>query len=81
MRKIVKFNNFLTEDVVNKGSETSTRLVEVDYDGEKMKAVAIGYASGSYFKEIYYLLDDIQYENTDFNNIKGIDGSDLIVGG
>ena len=82
MRKhIDKFNNFLKEDVVNKGSKTSTRLVEVDYNGKKMKAVAIGYASGPYFKEVYYLLDDIQYENSDFNNVKEIDGSDLIVGG
>jgi hypothetical protein len=46
-----------------------------------MKALAIGYNSGPYFKEIYYLLDDIQYENSDFDDIKEIDGSDLIVGG
>jgi hypothetical protein len=78
---INNFNNFLKEDVVNKGSKTSTRLVEVDYNGKKMKAVAIGYATGPYFKEVYYLLDDIQYENSDFNNVKEIDGSDLIVGG
>jgi hypothetical protein len=78
---INKFNDLLKEDVVNKGSKTSTRLVEVDYNGEKMKALAIGYNSGPYFKEIYYLLDDIQYENSDFDDIKEIDGSDLIVGG
>jgi hypothetical protein len=82
MRKhIDKFNNFLKEDVVNKSSKTSTRLVEVDYNGKKMKAVAIGYASGPYFKEVYYLMDDIQYENSDFDNVREIDGSDLIVGG
>lgn len=76
--EIDKFNNFLKEDVVNKNSETSTRLVQVDYNGKKMKAVAIGYASGPYFKEVYYLLDEIQYENSDFNDVKEIDGSDLI---
>lgn len=79
--EIDKFNNFLKEDVVNKNSETSTRLVQVDYNGKKMKAVAIGYASGPYFKEVYYLLDEIQYENSDFNDVKEIDGSDLIVSG
>lgn len=82
MRKhIDKFNNFLKGDVVNKNSKTSTRLVQVDYNGKKMKAVAIGYASGPYFKEVYYLLDEIQYENSDFNDVKEIDGSDLIVSG
>jgi len=82
MRKhIDKFNNFLKEDVVNKDNKTSTRLVEVDYNGKKMNAVAIGYASRPYFKEVYYLLDDIQYENDDFDNVKEIDGSDLIVRG
>jgi hypothetical protein len=79
--QINKVNNFLKEDVVNKDSKTSTRLVEVDYNGKKMNAVAIGYASGPYFKEVYYLLDDIQYENNDFDNVKEIDGSDLIVRG
>jgi CRISPR/Cas system CSM-associated protein Csm5 (group 7 of RAMP superfamily) len=78
---IDNFKNFLKEDVVNKSSKTSTRLVEVEYNGEKMKAVAIGYGSGPYFKEVYYLLDDIQYENNYFDNVKEIDGSDLIVGG
>jgi len=78
---IDNFKNFLKEDVVNKSSKTSTRLVEVEYNGEKMKAVAIGYGSGPYFKEVYYLLDDIQYENNYFDNITEIDGSDLIVGG
>jgi hypothetical protein len=79
--QINKVKNFLKEDVVNKDSKTSTRLVEVDYNGKKMNAVAIGYASGPYFKEVYYLLDDIQYENNDFDNVKEIDGSDLIVRG
>jgi hypothetical protein len=46
-----------------------------------MKAVAIGYGSGPYFKEVYYLLDEIQYENDYFDNIKEIDPSDLIVSG
>lgn len=82
MRKhIDKFNNFLKEDIINKGVKTSTRLVQVDYEGKKMNAVAIGYASGPYFKEVYYLLDDIQYDNNDFNNIKEINVSDLIIGG
>ena len=82
MRKhIDKFNNFLKEDVVNKNSKTSTRLVQVDYNGKKMNAVAIGYASGPYFKEVYHLLDEIQYENSDFDDVKEIDGSDLVVGG
>ena len=82
MRKhIDKFNNFLKEDIINKGVKTSTRLVQVDYEGKKMNAVAIGYASGPYFKEVYYLLGDIQYDNNDFNNIKEINVSDLIIGG
>ena len=82
MRKhIDKFNNFLKEDIINKGVKTSTRLVQVDYEGKKMNAVAIGYASGPYFKEVYYLLDDIQYDNNDFNNIKEINVSDLIIVG
>jgi len=80
-KHINKFNDFLKEDVVNKGTKTSTRLVEVDYNGQKMKAVAIGYGSGPYFKEVYYLLDEIQYENDYFDNIKEIDPSDLIVSG
>lgn len=78
---IDKFNNVLKEDVVNKNSKTSTRLVQVEYNGKKMNAVAIGYSYGSYFKEVYYLLDEIQYENSDFNDVKEIDGLDLIVGG
>ena len=43
-----------------------------------MKAVAIGYASGPYFKEVYYLLDDTQFQNNDFDNVIEIDGSNLI---
>jgi len=82
MRKhINKFNNFLKEDIVNKESKTSTRLVKVKYNDKEMNAVAIGYASGPYFKEVYYLLDDIQYENNNFDDVKEIDGSDLVVGG
>lgn len=81
MKKINKFDHFLNEDVVNKNNKTSTRLVEVDYSGKKLKAVAIGYASGPFFKEVYYLLDDIQYENSDFDSVKGIDGSELINNG
>lgn len=81
MKKINKFNSFIKEDVVNKNIKTSTRLVEVNYNGKKMNAVAIGYASGPYFKEVYYLLDEVQYENSDFNDVKEIDGSELIVAG
>jgi hypothetical protein len=82
MRKYIdKVNNFINEDFINKGSKTSTRLVEVDYNGKKMNAVAIGYANGPYFKEIYYILNDVQFENTDFTNIREIDASELIVRG
>ena len=82
IRKIIRdeFNN-INEDVVNKNSNTSTRLVEVTYGGKKMNAIAIGYASGPFFKEVYYLIDNKQYENSDFDNVEGIDPSDLIVNG
>lgn len=78
MDKINKFNKFLKENLTNKGSETSTRLVEVEYNGEKMTAVAIGFASGPYFKEFYYILDDIQYDNKDFDKVIEIDPMDII---
>jgi len=65
-------------EAINKNSKTSIRLVEVDYSGEKMKAVAIGYASGPFFKEVYYLLNNTQFQNDDFDNVIEIDGSNLI---
>ena len=71
----------INEDVVNKNSSTGTRLVKVTYGGKQMNAIAIGYASGPYYKEVYYLIDDKQYENTDFDNVEGINPSDLIVNG
>lgn len=70
--------NPIKEDVSNKGSKTSMRLVEVDYDGKKMKAIAVGYASGPYFKEVYYTLNDVPFENSDFDNVEVIDPSKLV---
>jgi hypothetical protein len=79
IRSIIR--EVLKEEIqpINKGSKTSTRLVEIDYGGKKMKAVAIGFASGTFFREVYYLIDEVQYENSDFNEVKEIKGSDLLL--
>lgn len=68
----------IKEDFINKGSGTSIRLVEVEYEGTKMKAVAIGYSYGPYFQEDYFILDDYPHKNSDFNNLRQIDPSELI---
>ena len=66
-------------EVINKNSKTNIRLVNVNYGGKNMKAIAIGFASGPYYKEVYHLIDDNQYVNSDFDNVEPLDPSELIL--
>jgi len=68
---------------VNKNMETSTKLVKVVYNGVPMIAVAICFASGPYYMEKYYLLQDenMGLENKDFDSVTDIDPSELLNSG
>jgi hypothetical protein len=66
---IIKYNSFLKEDIINSDSKSTIRIVDVEYEGFKHKALAVGYASGPYYKEIYYLLDN-KFEYEDFSRVE-----------
>jgi len=76
MKHIKKFN----ENVLNKNSDTALKIVEVDYNGKKMKAISIGFASGPYYTEKYFLLDSEEgFDNPDFDSVTQIDPKDLLI--
>jgi len=78
MKHIQKFNSTLLEDAMNKNTNTSLRTVLVTYEGKEMKALAIGYGSGPYFVEKYYILEDTPYDTTDFDDVKEINPEEII---
>ena len=78
MKHIRIFDSVLSEDVVNTNTNSELRLVSVKYGDKIMKAVAIGYGSGPYYMEKYYIIEDIPYDSADFENVETIDPIDLI---
>ena len=70
MKYIKKFNENVSKNPI--------RLVEVTYGDTKMNAVAIWYASGPYYKEVYYILNEIKYDNADFDKVDPLDPVKLI---
>jgi hypothetical protein len=78
--EILKQHSSINEnEPINKNSNTNLRLVNVNYGGKNMKAVAIGFSSGPYYKEVYHLIDDNQFDNSDFDNVEPLDPSELIL--
>jgi len=72
-------NNFNESNVVNNSNGTTLRLVRVKYEGSNHIALAIGFGSGPYYMEKYYLLDgSLSYENGDFSNVKEMDPKELL---
>jgi hypothetical protein len=69
---------FLNEEVINKDTKTALRLVSVKYDGKSMNAIAIGYGSGPYYMEKYFILEEIPYDYDNFENVEEIDPEILI---
>ena len=79
-KRMQELSGVLLENYINKNSDFSLRLVEVVYNGKTMKAVAIGFAEGPYFKEVYSLIDDsITFEASNFDEIKALDPSKIIL--
>ena len=78
MKHIRNFNSSISEEVMNKNSENALRIVSVKYNGKPMNAVAIGYGSGPYYMEKYYILEDIPYDSSDFESIEEINPADIL---
>lgn len=72
------YNSPMDEEVMNNNSNISLRTVLVTYEGKPMNALAIGYASGPYFMEKYYILEDIPYDSSDFEEIEEIKPEEII---
>lgn len=78
MKHIKNFSIDISEEVTNQNSETALRIVSVKYNGKPMNAVAIGYGSGPYYMEKYYILEDIPYDSSDFESIEEINPTDIL---
>ena len=76
MKYIKQFENI--DKAIQKNFEPKVRLVELKYNGEWIKGIAISYAASGYYMQKYYLLNETPFEN-DFEEIKELTPVDLLL--
>jgi hypothetical protein len=71
-----------SETVVNKNMDPSVSISKVKYHGEEHYALSIGFASGPYYMEKYYLIDKTYFEYNDFDEVeRKVSPTELLIDG